>query len=321
MKSLALLPVSLSLFVSLALTSTGTPAQSEDPPEAWRQSEWGKEDRLGALNRITPELMVAALARIQQGEVYELAHPLEAGMPAVAGRQFKLTIGGGGPLGENKVMYNDDTIVADLGHVGTHLDALGHVGTRVGDRDVYFNGLVANDFVRPNGLEELGIDTIGPIITRGVLIDVAKSQGSDRLEPGHVITSGELREALSSEQLTLREGDAVLVRTGYGALWMTDNRRYSTNYPGIGSEASDWLVSQGVVLVGSDNLSVHVAAEKPNRPYELHQFFLATHGVYLLENVNLEALSGNDVYEFAFVFVPLKIRGGTGSPGTPLALR
>jgi kynurenine formamidase len=321
MKSRTPIYLSFAVAALLTLRSTGVAAQPVNPREGWRPSDWGENDRRGALNRVTPELTVSALGQVQRGEIYELAHPLEPGMPAIAGREFHLTIGGGGPLGENQVVYNDDAIVADLGHVGTHLDALGHVGTRVADHDVYFNGLIADDFVTAAGLEELGIDTVGPIITRGVLIDIAKNEESGRLQPGHIITSAELREALTSQKLTLREGDAVLVRTGYGALWMTDNQRYSTNYPGIGAEASDWLVGQGVVLVGSDNLSVHARAEAPNRPFELHQFFLATHGVYLLENMNLEVLSANDVHEFLFVFVPLKSKGGTGSPGTPLALR
>lgn len=307
--------------VCLIVTLPLARGQSIDAPEGWRPSDWGEQDRLGALNRVTPDVVVAALRQVRRGEIYELSHPLESGMPAVAGRQFGLTVGGGGPLGENQVVYKDDHVVADLGHVGTHLDALGHVGTRLEDRDVYFNGLIADDFATSGGLEEIGIDAVGPIITRGILIDVARNQGVDRLQAGHVITSDELRETLTAQGLAMREGDAVLIRTGYGALWMRDNQTYSANYPGIGTDASEWLVSQGVVVAGSDNLSVHVSAEAPNRPYELHQFFLATHGVYLLENMNLEALSDAGVYEFAFVFVPLKVKGGTGSPGTPLALR
>ncbi len=305
----------------LALATFNAPAQVGDVSGGWRPSDWGTDDRLGAANRVTPELTRAALGLVRAGEIYELVQPLETGVPAVAGREFHLTIHSGGPLGSNQVVYHDDTVVADLGHIGTHLDALGHVGTRVGDRDVYFNGLVASDFADENGLKELGIDAVGPIITRGVLIDVATSQGVDRLEPRHVVTAAEMREALAMEQLELRDGDAVVIRTGYGALWMVDNSEYSRNYPGIGSDAAEWLVEQGIVLVGSDNLSVHIRGEAPNRPWELHQFFLARHGVYLLENLNLERLSVDGVYEFAFIFAPLKIKGGTGSPGTPIAVR
>ena len=305
----------------LALAAFDAPAQVNDVGTGWRPSDWGKDDRLGALNRLTPATTVSAFRLVRDGGVYELAHPLEPGVPAIAGRTFELTINSGGPLGSNQVVYHDDTVVANLGHIGTHLDALGHVGTRVLDRDVYFNGLDASEFATEEGLKELGIATVGPIITRGVLIDVARQKAVDRLEPGHVITAAELREALAGEQVRLHEGDAVLVRTGYGALWMIDNAEYSRNYPGIGAEAAEWLVGQGIVLVGSDNLSVHIRGESPNQPFALHQFFLAHHGVYLLENLNLEHLSADRVHEFAFIFAPLKIKGGTGSPGTPIALR
>lgn len=313
------LPLLLAVFI--ATRAFPVVAQHVDPDRGWTPSEWGAEDVRGAVNRLTIETTLDALQLVTAGVVYDLSHPLETGMPAIAGRTFELTVNSGGPSGENRVVYHDDRVVSDLGHVGTHLDALGHVGTRVDDLDVYFNGRMASEFMTESGLLTLGIDEVGPIITRGVLLDVAGQKGVDRLNAGYVITASDLEQAARAGDVDIRAGDAVLIRTGYGSLWMVDNQTYSRNYPGVGMEATEWLADHGVVLVGSDNLSVNVAREKAERPWELHQQFIAHHGIYLLENVNLEALARDGVAQFAFVFLPLNIKGGTGSPGTPIAIR
>lgn len=311
------------LFVTALSLAAGTPlvAQENDATPGWTPSPWGPTDVRGAANRLTPAKALAALQLVTAGFWYDLSHPLEPGIPAIAGREFALSINAGGPFGDNEVIYHDDTVVSDLGHVGTHLDALGHVGTRVGDQDIYFNGRTASDFRTDSALLNLSIDQVGPIITRGILLDVASEKGVERLEPGYVVTADDLERAASAANLDVRPGDAVMIRTGYGALWMTDNPTYSTDFPGVGMEATEWLADHGASVVGADNLSVNVPTETPGRPWELHQRFIAHHGIYLLENANLEALSRDGVTEFAFVFLPLNIKGGTGSPGTPVAIR
>lgn len=311
------------LFVAIVAICAHSPllAQEDEATRGWTPSEWGPADTRGTANRLTAEKTLAALQLVSSGVIYDLSHPLEAGIPAIAGREFELTVRAGGAFGENQVVYHDDTVVSDLGHVGTHLDALGHVGTRVGDRDVYFNGRDASEFSTNSGLLSLGIDEVGPIITRGVLLDIAGQKGVDQLDVGYVITASDLEQTALAGNVEVRAGDAVMIRTGYGALWMTDNETYSRNYPGVGMEATEWLADRGVVVVGSDNLSVNVPRESPGRPWELHQRFITHHGIYLLENANLETLARDDVVEFAFVFLPLNIKGGTGSPGTPVAIR
>ena len=301
--------------------SSSIAAEDAGSTRGWIPSKWGGDDVRGAVNRLNAETTLAALQLVRSGVIYDLSHPLESGIPAIAGREFELTVNSGGPAGENQVVYHDDTVVSDLGHVGTHLDALGHVGTRVGERDLYFNGREASEFSRSSGLLSLAIHQVGPIITRGVLLDIASQKGVDRLEVGYVITASDLERAARASGVEVLPGDAVMIRTGYGALWMTDNATYSRNYPGVGMEATDWLAERGAVVVGSDNLSVNVARETPERPWELHHRFIAHHGIYLLENANLESLARDGIAEFAFVFLPLNIKGGTGSPGTPIAIR
>lgn len=212
-------------------------------------------------------------------------------------------------------------VTGELGQVGTQFDGLGHAGVRVGDRDLFYNGFDRATFARARGLTKLGVEKVGPIITRGVLIDVAAYKGVTRLAPEYVITPDDLQGALNRQAVDISEGDVVLIRTGYGALWMKDNATYGERYPGIGMASAQWLASRRVILLGSDNTGVNIQQEVPGGVEEIHQYLLVRQGIYLLENMNLEQLSAERAYEFAFVFVPLKLKGAEGSPGNPIAIR
>jgi kynurenine formamidase len=114
----------------------------------------------------------------------------------------------------------------------------------------------------------------------------------------------------------------VIVHTGWGKLWGTDNSKYQATNPGIGVAASQWLARQGPILVGADTSTVEV---NPNPDRELslptHQIMLVVNGIHLLENVKLDELAAKRAHEFAFVVEPLKIQGGTGSTVAPIAIR
>src|SRR5262249_61461607 len=125
----------------------------------------------------------------------------------------------------------------EIGQVGTQLDGLGHIGVRMGGDDYFYNGFRRSDFGKPYGLEKLGIENVGVFFTRGVLIDVAGFRGVGRLTPGEVITVADLEGALKKEGVAVGEGDAVLLRTGHGLLWMKDNEAYGKGGPGLGMAA------------------------------------------------------------------------------------
>ncbi len=316
----------LALLVAAAASPAQPPANQETPAgPRWWPSEWGPDDQRGAANRLTPEKVLEAKALIDRGRVYQLGRLYEHGMPMPGKRHFSLTIPGlptGGPLGDNQLVHNDELVSGEIGQIGTQVDGLGHVGVRVGSEDVFYNGNKLSEFGDTYGLKKLGVENAGPFFTRGLLLDVAGALGERSLPSGYVVTAEDLQSALVRARLELRPGDAVLIRTGHGQWWMTDNDRYSEGEPGIGLEAARWLADRKVVLVGCDNWAIEaVPSADPQRPFEAHQWLIVRHGIYLLENLDLEALAEDKVAEFAFVFTPLRLKGATGSPGNPIAIR
>jgi len=321
------LAVALSSTIGLALLGFALFAASPETPigSKWWPSEWGADDQRGAANRLTPELTVHAARLISSGKIYPLGRTYEHGMPLPGKRHFSLTIPGsptGGPDGENRVVYHDDLFSGEIGQIGTQLDGLGHIGVRMGCDDYFYNGFRRSDFGKPYGLEKLGIENVGVFFTRGVLVDVAAFKGIERMKAGDVVTVQDFEGALKSEGVQVAEGDVVLIRTGHGQLWMKDNTEFSAGEPGIGMAAAGWLSAHKIVLVGSDTWATEVVPpENKDRPFEVHQWLLVRNGIYNLENLDLEQLAHDRVYEFAFVFAPLRLKGATGSPGNPIAVR
>ncbi len=159
-------------------------------------------------------------------------------------------------------------------------------------------------------------------MTRGVLVDVAAFKGVARLDGGYEITLADLRGALERQRTEVRSGDVVIFTRVGAALWNVDNAAFGATSPGIGLEAAQYLVEREVVLVGSDTWAMEVVPN-PNAElaFPVHQLLIPRNGIYIFENLLTEELARDRVYEFAFFFAPLKLKGGTGSPANPLAIR
>jgi kynurenine formamidase len=293
--------------------------------ERWWPSEWGADDQRGAANRWTAEKVLAAKTLIRTGKIHQLGRLYEHGMPVPGKRHYSLTIPGlptGGPVGQNQLVHNDELISGELGQIGTQFDGLGHVGMRRGQDDIFYNGHKLGEFGDTYGLKKLGVENVGPIFTRGILLDVARAKGVRALSTGYAITPQDLEAALDLAKVRIEPGDAVLIRTGHGSLWMTDNEAFAAGEPGIGLAAAKWLSERQVSLVGSDNWAVEVVPpEDPEYPFPAHEWLLIRSGIYILENLDLESLSQAGAGEFAFVFAPLRLQGATGSPGNPIAIQ
>ena len=304
----------LALFLT-AGTTTLIVGQSAN----WYPSRWGAADQRGAANRITPAKVLEAKNLISRGTVYQLGHVYETGMPMFGTRHYSLRIPQGfGPQGTNKTVYHDEVVSAEIGQVGTQFDGLGHLG--VGD--LFYNGHNRLEFAKPEGLTKLGIENVGAIVTRGVLIDVAAYKKVPRLEGGYEISTADLQGALKRQGLELRAGDVVLVHTGWGSLWMKDNAAFTRNAPGIGLAAGQYLVDRQVTMVGGDTWSVEVVPNPDAKlAFPVHQLLIPKNGIYIFENLVTEDLARDRAYEFAFMFAPLRLKGATGSPGNPLAIR
>src|SRR5262245_41690102 len=182
-----------------AAKRTDPPKEEETPiGPKWWPSEWGAEDQRGAANRLTAEKLLEAKQLIRTGKVYQLGRLYEHGMPIPGKRHFSLTIPGlptGVATGKNKGVHNDELVSAEIGQVGTQLDGLGHVGVRIGKEDVFYNGFKLSEFGDAYGLKKLGIENVGPIFTRGVLLDVAGLKGERALPSGYVIKAEDLQRA------------------------------------------------------------------------------------------------------------------------------
>jgi kynurenine formamidase len=316
-----------ALFAVLLLTGMTLSADAPETPigPKWWPSEWGPDDQRGAANRLTPQKVQQASRLITDGKVYSLGRPYEYGMPLFGKRHFSLTIPGsptGGPDGQNKLVYHDEMFSGEIGQIGTQLDGLGHIGVRMAGDDYFYNGFRRSEFGKAYGLEKLGIENIGVFFTRGVLVDMPGYKGVGRMQIGEVITAEDLEGALKKEGVEVGTGDVVLIRTGHGQLWIKDNTTFNKGEPGIGMAAGRWLCDKKIVLVGSDCWATEVVPpENKDRPFEVHQLLIVRNGIYNLENLDLEQLARDKVYEFAFIFAPLRLKGATGSPGNPIAVR
>ena len=291
----------------------------------WWPSRWGADDQRGAANHITPQKVLEAGQLIKEGQIYQLGRVYEHGMPIPGKRHFSLTIPGlptGLPSGENRSVSNDELFSGEIGQVGTQFDGLGHVGCRVGNEDIFYNGFKLSEFGDPYGLQKLGVENVGAFFTRGILLDVCDLRKADRLPNGYVISPDELQACLEKQNLEIRTGDVVLIRTGHGKLWMNDNETYGAGEPGIGLAAAKFLTDRQVSLIGADTWAIEaVPHESSKLAFPVHQWTLTRHGVYHLENLDLEGLAADGVYEFCFIFSPLRLKGATGSPGNPIAVR
>ena len=305
-------------------------AQTRAAGPWWPNAEWGPDDQAGASNRITPAKILAALSVVRTGQVYEIGQVYEAGMPLVGTRTYGMKLVATGQVqGSNRVIYNDEFLAAEIGQVGTQFDGLGHVGGEVEFDDgsvdrVFYNGFTASEMNASSGLQELGVEHVKPIVTRGILVDVPAYKGVARLEGGYEVTLADVRGALGRQGIaedSIAPGDAVLFRYGWAQLW-DDPPAYNGSLPGIGLEVAGWLVDRQVTVTGADTSSTEVSPNPaPGLVIPVHQELMMKNGIFNIENMTFEALAADRVYEFLFIAMPIRFRGATGSPLRPIAIR
>src|SRR2546426_29532 len=232
--------------------SVASHAQSWRPPAENQRcpSKWGAGDERGSGNHMKPETVLRATRLIRTGEVIDIAHVLSASMPFFGTRRFdvhtKRTFMN---QPSNRRGSNEEVLISEIGQVGTQLDGFAHQTIE----DKVYNCFKVDDIATRGGFTKVGIEKVGSLITRGVLIDVAGLKGVDTLPDTYEITAQDLQQALQRQNLSLQAGDAVIIHTGWGRLWAKDNARYVKSCPGIGVGAAEWLAKQDPMLVGSDN--------------------------------------------------------------------
>ena len=201
--------------LALVAAVTITPplfAQTRANGPWWPHPIWGPDDQAGGSNWITSEKVLEAVRLVKTGKVYELGNVYERGMPMIGQRTFAMFIPAFptyGPIGDTGIVFNDEFLCAEIGQVGTQFDGLGHVGKRLTMADgttteVFYNGVPAVEMRAPYGLTKLGVEQVKPIITRGILIDVAGFKGVDTLPSGYEVTLVDVRGALARQGIRKR---------------------------------------------------------------------------------------------------------------------
>lgn len=296
-------------------------------------SPWGPNDQTGATNRITPAVTKAAAAEIKDGKVIVMSYPLTDGVPLFGTRFTKtiltaVSLAPGAAFGENELTYMEDTWLSQS-HVGTHLDGMGHIGRK----DCYYNQTPMGKFINQNNMTKLGLEHLKSFATRGVLVDMVKvfqAAGKFKgnaackkpcLEKGTVITAADIQAGLKMYNVTLREGDIIIIHTGWGDLFEqfpAQNALYNSGAPGVGKDAATWLISQKVVAVGTDTWVVEVIpGEDPKEAFIVHNMLITDNGIHIIENVRTDlmaaeaASSGRSTFFFSMT-VP-KAVGLTGN--------
>jgi kynurenine formamidase len=294
-------------------------------------SPWGKDDEIGTLNMMTDQSKLLILSRIKSGKTYDLSVEYFVGMPSFhalgdPAYQYWLTHTPHGTVVDNpnglgrtmneKVSYTGDAI-SMYTHMGTHIDALNHFGLN----GKVWNGFSAMEYLGDKGWKKTGAEKIPPIIARGVLIDIPTSKGMESLPPNYRVNSTDLKVALQKQKISLQKGDVVLIRTGQ-AKHYEDSHKFLDQYPGINLDAVKWLIEdQQVMILGADNLSFEAfPPEREDNWVPVHTYLLAEKGVMFIEQMLLEELANDKVYEFAFVATSIKLKGASAAPLRPLAL-
>jgi kynurenine formamidase len=315
----AICTTALGALLFAGAATAQTPSWLPPPDNARCPSKWGAGDERGAGNHMNAKSVLNAVKLIKTGEVIELSHPLNAAMPMVPGRVFDMQVKRtvATPFA-NKLNVNEELVVSEIGQVGTQFDGFAHIT----HNNVHYNCFKTEDIATRTGFTKLGIEKVGMLMTRGVLIDVAGYKGVEMLGDNYEITVEDLEGAIKKQNIAFQPGDAIIINTGWGKLWDKDVPRYNRSNPGIGVKAAEFLIAKDPLLLGSDNTPVEVRPNPdPMITTPVHQLALVVNGVHLLENLKLDELAAKNVTEFAFVMQPLKLQGATGSTAAPAGLR
>ena len=291
--------------------------------ESCTHGAWGADDQIGAANRVNPARTAAAAKLVKKGESHPLGIVIEPGMPAYPPRytqlqvvqpnqQFNADLGVGW-----EASSNDDVLQMWLG-TGPQLDGLGHMG----EAGEFYNCNQGRDFSLITGLTKLDISGIPPIVGRGVMIDIAKQMGVDYLDAGKPITSDDIKAAMKAQNVSVNEGDIVLLHTGYtDAKLKSEPELWAGSIPGITNEAAVFLAGLKPTAVGADTWGLGAVPPRPgDKIFYDHVVLLKQNGIYILETMNTGRLADESVNEFMFVLGQARLKGAVQMIINPVAM-
>lgn len=338
------------------MSAQQAPPPVNDKPltEKWAPTEWGANDKAGSVNRTTPAMVMKALRLVKQGKVATLGKLYHSSIPAFGARSWSMSFPGtpaGGPFGKNALIYHEEIVTTEIAQMSTQFDGPGHIGVRTSKGDFMYNGRWREQtYERGNGgrvvgMGDLGVEWVAEkgFVCRGVLLDAPAYRGVKRLpipkdakSPG-IISAADVRAIVQKQGLAeIGEGDCVFIYTGHGDLWLNAEwkglspaekakRRdeFTSGEPGFGLSACEYLAERKIILTGGDtsaNDAQPAGEQGEDFAVPCHTEMQVRRGIWNIENLEFTQLLKDKVYEFAFVWAPLKIVGGTGSPGNQIAL-
>lgn len=321
-----LVRLSLSIFFSVFLVSVSNADKAEVGI-----SPWGPDDEIGRLNLMTTQTQATLLSRLDGSKIYDLSVEYFIGMPswqAAGDPHYRIwmthtphgtVIDDPLQVGQkmNEHVGYTGSAISMYTHSGTHIDGLNHFGLN----GKIWNGFAAIDYLGDRGWQKAGVETMPPIVARGVLLDIPAAKGLTMLPDGYRISMADIQQAAAFAQISLQEGDVVLIRTGRMQTY-EDSAAYMKQPPGLGLAAVRYLIEDaGAMVLGADNLSFEAFPSEDEDNYiPVHSYLLAQQGAPIIELAMLEELASDKVYEFAFMAGPLKLRGADAAPIRPLAI-
>lgn len=290
---------------------------------------WGDDDERGTANLIDAAATQRGAAAVRSGRPFDLTVPLSADSPQKGGApgrfhplHWQITINETYMGNVDDAHFNDDVVSMPLAG-GTHLDGLAHVSYS----GKLYNGFDASTVTASTGATKVGADKIGPVITRGVLLDVAKVKGVERLEVGYAITAEDLDAAVEQAGVTLEPGDALLVRTGQMQfLHEGDQWAYNHDCAGLSTNTIEWIHARDVGVVVTDTYVLEVWPPQDwSAMMAVHMIHLRDMGQVQGQNFDLEALAADCAadgqYDFLFTANPEPIPGACSAPVAAVAVK
>ena len=288
-------------------------------------SIWGPDDEIGAANMISNENTLEAVKLIKKGMSHGLGIVIEPGMPAFAPRYTELqVVQPNQHFGRDTtsdfgydITYNDDILQMWIG-TGPQLDGLGHIG----DDDIFYNCNKGEDFSFITGLTKMGIETIPPLVGRGVLVNMAKHHEVSSMYGGQGITREDIKKAIKKQNIELKKGDIILFHTGWtDAKLKSSPEEWGASIPGITNDAAVYLSEFKPMAVGADTWGLGaVPPIDGDKVYYDHVTLIKENGIYILETMDTGKLAKENVTEFMFVLGQPKLKGAVQMIINPVAL-
>jgi kynurenine formamidase len=291
---------------------------------------WGDDDQRGTLNLISQEVVQRGVAAARQGRAFSLAIPFDqsgpqwdsVNMPERVNPELRTYAVNIAFTGDTRDFTTSDDAFRMGSQAATHWDSLAHVGYE----GKLWNGL-DDDVVTANGAKRLGIEHFGPVVTRGVLLDIARLHGVDHFDDNYAITGDDLDRAAEQAGVQVSAGDAVLVRTGQmHFLRSGDRQRYSMPSPGLSTHTIGWMREHDVAAVVTDTMTFEVyPCEDQNVFMPVHMIQLRDMGLVQGQNWQLDDLAidcaADGQYDCLLVATPLPLTGAVGAPVAPTAIK